>query len=125
MENYKFIQIVKNLRKKIESGSFEIPTIIEELQKARICAIEEKNPRLVKVIRLTFEHLENYQGFFISIPEDTFEEDEENAEVTYPTENQVESLLYLLSLMLDPLHKRNALEIKDYIDALNDYAENN
>ncbi|WP_196892803.1 hypothetical protein [Aureivirga marina] len=123
MENYKFIQIVNNLKKRIEAGEFEIPSIIEELQKARPCAIDEKNPRLVKVIRLTYEHLEKYDGFFISIPEDSFDDEVENEENEI-TENQIDSLTYLLSLMLNPLHKRNALEIKDYIDAFNEYAEN-
>ena len=40
-----------------------INTIVDDLKELRPYAIEEKNPLLAKVIRLTYEHIETYQTF--------------------------------------------------------------
>lgn len=100
-------------------------TIVEDLKELRPYAVEEKNPLLAKVIRLTYEHIEEYQTFDIPIPEDEpvegFEEDEQQ-------ENQVdpqESLDYLLSLMAESKNKVNALELREYSNNLIAYAEEN
>lgn len=100
-------------------------TIVEDLKELRPYAVEENNPLLAKVIRLTYEHIETYGTFDIPIPEDEpiegFEEETATAEDT----DAQESLDYLLSLMTESENKLNAMELRDYSNALIAYAEEN
>lgn len=100
-------------------------TLVEDLKELRPFAVEEQNPLLAKVIRLTYEHLETYQTFDIPIPEDEplegVEEDEEETKSVDPQE----SLDYLLSLMAEPKNKINALELREYSNNLIAYSEEN
>lgn len=99
-------------------------TIVEDLKELRPYAVEENNPLLAKVIRLTYEHIETYDTFDIPIPEDEpvegFEDEQEDAEV-----DPKESLDYLLSLMAESKNKLNALELREYSNNLTAYAEEN
>lgn len=100
-------------------------TIVEDLKELRPYAVEEKNPLLAKVIRLTYEHIETYDTFDIPIPEDEpvegFEDEATQAEDVDPKE----SLDYLLSLMAEAKNKINALELREYSNNLTAYAEEN
>lgn len=99
-------------------------TIVEDLKELRPYAVEEKNPLLAKVIRLTYEHIETYQTFDIPIPEDEPIEDldeQEEAEEADPKE----SLDYLLSLMAESKNRINAIELREYSENLTTYAEEN
>ena len=102
-----------------------INTIVEDLKELRPYAVEEKNPLLAKVIRLTSEHIETYHTFDIPIPEDEpvegFEEEAGDSTDFDPTE----SLDYLLSLMAESKNKINAIELREYSNQLVDYAEEN
>lgn len=102
-----------------------INTIVDDLKELRPYAVEEQDPLLAKVIRLTYEHIETYGTFDIPIPEDEPVEgfEEETAE-----ENEIdpqESLDYLLSLMAESKNKINALELREYSNNLIAYAEEN
>ncbi len=100
-------------------------TLVDDLKELRPYAVEEQNPLLAKVIRLTFEHIEEYQTFDIPIPEDEpvegFEGENEETSAVDPQE----SLDYLLSLMAEPKNKVNALELREYSNNLIAYAEEN
>lgn len=110
-------------------------TIIKDLKELRPFAVEEKNPLLAKVIRLTFEHIETYQTFDIPIPDDEPVENaegeegiEEAVEVEETEEKAIdpqESLDYLLSLMAESKNKVNALELREFSNNLIAYAEEN
>jgi len=76
-------------------------TIIEDLKELRPFAVEENNPLLAKVIRLTFEHIETYQTFDIPIPDDEPIEEVESEETEEKPIDPQESLDYLLSLMAE------------------------
>lgn len=100
-------------------------TLVEDLKELRPFAVEEQNPLLAKVIRLTYEHIESYQTFDIPIPEDEpLEGAEETDEETKSVDPQ-ESLDYLLSLMAEPKNRVNALELREYSNNLIAYAEEN
>lgn len=102
-----------------------INTIVDDLKELRPYAIEEKNPLLAKVIRLTYEHIETYQTFDIPIPED---EPLEDFEADNPEANDVdpkESLDYLLSLIAESNNKLNEIDLKEYRDNLIAYTEEN
>ncbi len=102
-----------------------INTLVNDLKELRsIIVDEEGNPLLAKALRLTYEHIENFEGFEIAIPDDEpVEEGEEMPE--NPAETGQESLDYLLSLMADPENKVNKIELREYVNALNIYAEEN
>ena len=100
-------------------------TIVEDLKQLRPYAIEEENPLLAKVIRLTFEHIAENDSFEIPIPEDEpLDDDDQEANKTSEVESTPkESLDYLLSLMHDTTIKNNIIDLREYSNALSEYAE--
>lgn len=100
-------------------------TIVEDLKDLRPYAVEENNPLLAKAIRLTFEHIETYQTFDIAIPDDEPLEEFEGEETAQNEVDPQESLDYLLSLMAESKNKVNALELREFVNSLIEYAEEN
>ena len=100
-------------------------TIVEDLKELRPYAVDEKEPLLAKVIRLTYEHIEAYHTFDIPIPEDEPVEGAEMENEEDNTSNPDESLDYLLSLIAEPHNKVNELELREYSNKLIAYAEEN
>lgn len=108
-------------------------TLIADLKELRPYAIQEEDPSLTKVIRLTYEHLEEHGTFNIPIPEEeevVLEgEDGEEVKVELLTEERTEddfeakreSLDYLFSIMIDARNKSNRIELLEYRDALMAY----
>jgi hypothetical protein len=77
-------------------------------------AQKEQDPLVTKVLRLTYEYLQENESFDIQAQ---YDEDEEGNE--YPIEiEDNENLLYLLNLLKNADHKLNREEIKDYRTAL-------
>jgi hypothetical protein len=110
LANEKLDAIIKNVEKK----GVEAPKLIDDLKALRELALKEQDPLVVKVLRLTYEFLEENQCFDV---EAQFEEDEEGNE--YPIEiDDKENLLYLLNLLKSADHKINREEIKDYRSSL-------
>ncbi len=100
--------------KMVEKHGVTAPELISELKALRTMALTEKDPLVVKVLRLTYEYLSDNESFNI---EGQFEEDEEGNE--YPIEiDEKDNLLYLLSLLENAEQKVNREELKDYRDAL-------
>jgi len=100
--------------KMVERNGVTAPELISELKALRTIALTEKDPLVVKVLRLTYEYLSDNESFNV---EGQFEEDEEGNE--YPIEiDEKENLLYLLSLLENAEQKLNREELKDYRDAL-------
>lgn len=100
--------------KMVEKNGVTAPELISELKELRTIALTEKDPLVVKVLRLTYEYLSDNESFNV---EGQFEEDEEGNE--YPIEiDEKENLLYLLSLLENAEQKLNREELKDYRDAL-------
>jgi hypothetical protein len=88
--------------------------IVDDLKELREQALKEQDPLVVKVLRLTYEFLQDRDGFDVQAQ---FEEDEEGQE--YPLEiEEKENFLYLLNLLKNADHKINREEIKDYRTAL-------
>ena len=95
---------------KVEKKGAAAPKLIEDLKELRVIALEEGDPLVVKILRLTYEFIEDKKCFNVQAQ---YEEDEEGNE--YPIEiEDKENLLYLLSLLKDAEHKINREEIKDY-----------
>ena len=95
---------------KVEKKGAAAPKLIEDLKDLRVIALEEGDPLVVKILRLTYEFIEDKKCFNVQAQ---YEEDEEGNE--YPIEiEDKENLLHLLTLLKDAEHKINREEIKDY-----------
>lgn len=124
MKNPQGQKLLNKIQRNLMRNGIIINTIVEDLKELRPYAVEDENPLLAKVIRLTYEHIENYQTFNIPIPED--EPLDENEELSTSAEfDPQESLDYLLSIMLDTTIKNNQMDLREYSIDLQKYAEEN
>ncbi|MEN9304222.1 MAG: hypothetical protein RL264_2651 [Bacteroidota bacterium] len=99
---------------KVEKHGLTAPNLVEDLKDLRQNALLEQDPLVVKVLRLTYEFLDENNAFDIQAQ---FDEDEDGNE--FPVEiDDTENLLYLLNLLKNSDHKINRDEIKDYRTAL-------
>lgn len=124
MKTPKAQKLLDKIHRDLLRNGIVINTIVKDLKELRPYAVEEEDPLLAKVVRLTFEHIESYQTFDIPIPEDEplDELDEEESETSSTPE---ESLDYLLSLMSDTSIKNNEMDLREYSRNLQEYAEEN
>ena len=125
MENPKAHKLLNKIQRDLMRNGIITNTIVEDLKELRPYAVEEQDPLLAKVIRLTYEHIETYGTFDIPIPEDEPVEGFEEAPAEENETDPQESLDYLLSLMAESKNKINALELREYSNNLSAYAEEN
>ena len=102
-----------------------VNTIVKDLKELRPFAVEEEDPLLAKVIRLTYEHIEKHQTFAVSIPEDEPVDELEDEDESETSVTPEESLDYLLSLMNDTSIKNNEMDLREYSRDLQEYEEEN
>jgi hypothetical protein len=119
-------KLIVKLQKDIAKSGIVKEQLVKDLKELRPYALTEEDPTLTKVIRLTYEHIENTGTFNIPIPADEaiLEGDEEvDAEVMdmEDFENKRMSLDYLLSLMLDRTNPTNQQDLCEYRDMLKAY----
>lgn len=110
--NLKLDEIIK----KVEKNGISAKGLIGDLKELREYALKEQDPLVTKVLRLTYEFLEQNEAFDVQAQ---YEEDEDGNEFPLEIEDQ-ENLLYLLNLLKNADHKINREEIKDYRTALKD-----
>lgn len=108
--NKKLDEIIASVEKK----GIEAPKLVSDLKSLRELALQEQDPLVVKVLRLTYEFLEENKCFDVQAQ---YEEDEEGNEYPIDIEDN-ENLLYLLNLLKNAEHKINREEIKDYRSSL-------
>lgn len=115
MENPSALKLINKIQLDLFKKGFNAEVLIADLKKLREFSLEENNPVLTKAIRLTYEHIEANGAFLIPIPDDEPIEGEElvSAETT-STDNNLESLDYLITLFSDLSHKNNVLDLKEY-----------
>lgn len=116
MENPSAQKLINKIQLDLFKKGFEAETLIADLKKLREYSLEEQNPVLTKALRLTYEHLEANGAFLIPIPDDE-PVDEETELVTgteSSSENNLESLEYLISLFGDLGKKNNLLDLREY-----------
>lgn len=116
MENPSAQKLINKIQLDLFKKGFEAETLIADLKKLREYSLEEQNPVLTKALRLTYEHLEANGAFLIPIPDDepVDEDSEVVADAQSSTENNLESLEYLISLFSDLSHKNNILDLREY-----------
>lgn len=99
---------------KVEKEGILAAGLIDDLKSLREIALKEEDPLVVKVLRLTYEFLQENKAFDV---QGQFDEDDEGNEYPIEIEDQ-ENLVYLLNLLTNADHKINREEIKDYRTAL-------
>lgn len=129
MESIEGNKLIVKLQKDLaKNGVKKLDGIVKGLKELRPYALEEQDPTLTKVIRLTYEHIEENKTFNIPLPPEEaieMDEDEEEAQMILneikTDEDRVESLDYLFSLMLDRKNPSNVQDMYEYRDALKEY----
>jgi len=134
LENKKALKLIDKILIDLEKSGINTDTLIEDLKNLRSYALEQQVPLVVKVLRLTCEHIVENDSFLIPIPDDEpideseGDEDKEGADNKNETPavveknedvDPIESLMYLVSLFKDLKNKMNLMDLSDYRDALN------
>ncbi|AJR03529.1 hypothetical protein [Siansivirga zeaxanthinifaciens] len=115
MENKNAIKLVDKILVNLDESGINTDVLIDDIKQLRTYALEEQIPLVVKVLRLTYEHIEENDSFLIPIPNDEdsdFDDEEEDI-------IGVESLKYLLSLTKNLKNKTNISDLKAYRNLLN------
>ena len=124
MESKKAQKLIDKILSELDHAGIIINTVVDDLKELRTYALAQQTPLLVKVLRLTYEHILANKTFEIAIPDDEpIDENEEGEEEVAVATDQdpKESLHYLVSLFKDSDNKMNILDLKAYRDALNNF----
>ncbi|APG59607.1 hypothetical protein [Christiangramia salexigens] len=129
MENIKAQKLLNKIQRDLMRNGIIINTLVEDLKELRKLVVEENIPLLAKVLRLTYEHISERDAFEIAIPDDEpleLDEESDNDEENTVSESEEitgqESLEYMLSLMADHSNKVNEIELREYVKALKEEA---
>ncbi|MES2484926.1 MAG: hypothetical protein V4581_03130 [Bacteroidota bacterium] len=115
MENPSALKLINKIQLDLFKTGFNAETIVADLKKLREYSLEENIPVLTKALRLSYEHIEANGAFLIPIPDDEPLDGEEAPETAgSSTENNLESLEYLISLFSDLSHKNNMSDLREY-----------
>lgn len=125
MNNPKAQKLLDKIQRDLMRNGIVVNTIVKDLKELRPFAVEEEDPLLAKVIRLTYEHIEKHQTFAVSIPEDEPVDELEDEDEPETSVTPEESLDYLLSLMNDTSIKNNEMDLREYSRDLQEYEDEN
>ncbi|MGB0429831.1 MAG: hypothetical protein ACPGLV_05110 [Bacteroidia bacterium] len=121
MESIEARKLINRIQKSVLDEGANSEPVIEGLQELRPYAIEQKDPMVTRIIRTTWEHLEEFEGFHIDVPDDEEDEEEEFEPIIEGLDRGSNSVYYLLSLLQNTSNPRNREELKYYRDALKEY----
>lgn len=130
MKSTKALELIEKMKNDLAASGIVVEKIVEDLKQLRPIAIEEEDPSLTKVIRLTYEHIESTGTFNIPIPEEVDEEEEleetpvaeEEEAVELDDAARQESLDYLLSIMTNcDENKLNREDLIGYRNLMMEY----
>ena len=119
MNNKKTKKILDKIIDEVDQKGIEYNSLADSLKELREMIVKENLPVLAKVLRLTYQHLEKFEYFYIPIPEDEPLDDNQEKENI----KGKESLLYLLKLIKQQDNKFNQEELREYIRYLEVFAE--
>ncbi|MCW8897893.1 MAG: hypothetical protein OQJ96_01175 [Flavobacteriales bacterium] len=127
MENIEANKLIEKIQKDINKSGIDAKKTVESLTQLRTYALEEQDPTATKVLRMAYEHIQEYGTFNIPIPADELVADNDDDEPELiensieTDEERTESLAYMLSLLLDRHNPNNRQELFEYRDALKNY----
>ncbi|WP_034044146.1 hypothetical protein [Wocania ichthyoenteri] len=117
MENKKAIKLIDKILENLDKTGINTDTLIDDIKELREYALEEQIPLVVKVLRLTYEHVQANNSFLIPIlDEEPLVEDE--VIKTTDDNSPEESLKYLILLIRNLNNKANIADLKEYRNLL-------
>ncbi len=127
MTNTKYFKLIDKIKADLAKNGIVTETIVADLTAMRVMVVNENQPLLAKVIRLTFQHIEANDTFNVAIPDDEPFEDEDGEEIEREAAEIVplESLDYLLSNMGDISNSMNVTDIRGFVADLKAQAGEN
>lgn len=121
MENKKANKLIDKILNDLDASGINDEVLIDDIKQLRVYALEEQIPLVVKVLRLTYEHIEQTSNFLIPILGDEPIDDSEFNEEVSGNDTPVESLKYVVALMKNLNNKMNISDLKEYRDLLLKY----
>lgn len=122
MENQKAIILIDKILSNLDETGINTEHLIDDIKALRAFALEAQIPLVVKVLRLTYEHIEANNSFLIPmINDEPIEEDQGDMEIESTEASPVESLKYLIALTRNLKNKGNISDLKEYKALLLDY----
>ena len=121
MENQKAIKLIDKILKNLDKTGINTDVLIDDIKALRTYALEAQIPLVVKVLRLTYEHIEATESFMIPVLDDEPIEAEDGTVEAHNESSPVESLKYVIALMKNLNNKGNISDLKEYRDLLNSY----
>lgn len=109
---------IQDLIDEIEKDGINVESVVSQLKELRTQALLEKDPLMIRAVRLTYELLEEEEDFALDcvggIDEEDDEEEEEEREEGTPQEN----LVYFLQLWIQSDNKYNREEIREFTNKM-------
>lgn len=121
MQSLEGQKLIYKLQNELQDKGLVVESTISDLKALRALMLEEKDPFLTKMLRLMYQHLEAHNGFFVPIPSDDVDSEEEGGEDKEEPTIGVESLLFLLELITDSKNRHNRADLQAYMDSLQEY----
>lgn len=121
MENKKAIKLIDKIIKSLDEIGINTDTLIDDIKELRTYALEAQIPLVVKVLRLTYEHIEATESFMIPMPGDEPIDEEDVVVEANDEVSPIESLKYVIALIKNLNNKGNISDLKEYRDLLNNY----
>jgi hypothetical protein len=116
----KTLESIEDLRKFVEKNGVVKDEVVEKLMALRPHYIEQNEPLVTRVIRMTAEYIEHFGYFNLNLLAETDEEDEDaEVEEEIDPEGEVsftemkENFLYLLDLFAHPDNQVNRDELQN------------
>jgi len=119
-------KLINRMQIKLQDNGIVLDSLIEDFTQLRVYAVEEKEPAMAKIIRLTMEHLTEYETFLIPMPGDEVV-DEEGEVIADEGQDEnaarVESLDSMIAMMIENTNKFNNRDLREYISLLKSFDE--
>jgi hypothetical protein len=114
--NQDTIKLIESLKQFIEKNGLVKDEVVKRLMEMRPHFIEQKEPLITRVIRMTAEYIEEYGVFDLNLLADEDEDGNIEEEIDMDSEdsfNEVkENLIYLVDLFAHPDNQYNKEELQ-------------
>lgn len=119
MNNTKANTLIAGIAAKVESEGINAETLVPMLHELRELAKMEKDPLVIRSIRMAYEHLENNDAW--EFPTIKPEEDEEGNPLSDEGNTAEEHFAYLLHLWTKSDNKYNRDEMRELANEMNSF----
>lgn len=113
MENKQANKLIDKILKSIDEVGINTDALVDDIKALRTYALEEQVPLVVKVLRYTYEHIEENKTFLIPILSDDPLDEADSIEDN-ESDTPEESLKYLIALTRNLKNKGNISDLKEY-----------